>query len=133
MILAMFLSLLIAAASAEGELQVKGRCDYSETVREKAGDTVLVTCNAVTLRERAGNFEIAFGQRSFDTATIFHGFDADGPIEIDRITLANGSTYDAEGTCEIVYRGGRMSGASCLVRARGTFYAANFIANRIDP
>ena len=124
---------LMLTAESEAPIELRGRCQYSEAVQEHASDTVLITCDHLAIANKGGGLEITFGQRSFSDMAVFSGFDADGLIEIDRLTLRNGSTYEAEGTCEIIYGDNNIDTVACLVRARGTFYAANFVTSRIDP
>lgn len=124
---------LTLTAQSEEPIKLRGSCQYDPAVQERASDTVLIPCDLLSVTDAGGTIEIRFGQRSFSDIAVFSGFDADGLIEIDRLTLHNGSTYDAEGTCEIIRGDTRIDTVACLVRARGTFYAANFVTSRINP
>lgn len=131
MIVFPLVSALLLAASTDPE-PIKGWCQYSEPVRERATNTVLIPCNAFVMESGDGGTVFDFGQRSWSASTRFAGRLTGNVLEVDRITLRSGHMLEADGTCEIFYRADNtLAVIACLVGAGAVFYAANFEPSRI--
>jgi len=62
----------------------------------------------------------------------FAGELADSRTTVSRITLRDGNSRAATGTCEIFHRGdGEISRIGCLARTGSRWIAANFIPSRL--
>lgn len=124
------ISLLLAAGTAGvtgAEEQLQGRCRYSAAVQAHREDTVLVTCDAVTIDKPAGTGGIVFSQDNWDVVMIrFQGEWTGDRMAVSHLVLRNGIDGPAKGTCEVFRREGRVSAVSCLATMAGSTYAANF-------
>lgn len=105
-----------------------GACLYPEVLRERAAPSELVTCNRV---EVAGNY-VAFGLRSWQSQVRFNGSFEGDRMTVDSVTLANGRSIAARGTCEVAYTDGAFSTLSCTAQSNRGAMLANFVRSRIN-
>lgn len=116
----------------EQEAVLNGHCHYSDEVARHRDETLLVVCNTASISRAATSSTLDFGQRSWGSMAQFTGEMAGNRMAVSRITLRDGRSLAATGTCEIFYRNdGELSAISCLGRAGSRSVAANFLPSRL--
>jgi hypothetical protein len=132
---AMFAALLAAFAlqpvAATDTVEMDGRCEYPESVRQYRHETTLAICSRLTISREGGDTAFTFGPRSLGPTMKFTGRMSGNRMEVLQLALRNGDTTPAEGTCEIFYTNGEVSVVSCLAKAGTGSYAANFVKSRL--
>lgn len=125
----MIAALLMAAASPADAVpdRFTGRCTYNQEVLKHRDDTVLAQCDAVAIDLEDDTASIAFDLRSWDVTMLRFQGKMTGPdlMTVRQLTLRNGTSDEATGSCRIFRVEGRVSAVSCLATMRGRAYAAN--------
>lgn len=130
----MFAALLAALAmqsAAADIVELDGRCEYPESARQYQHETVLAICSRLTISREGDDSAFTFGPRSLGPTMKFAGQMNGNRMEVHQLTLRNGDTKAAEGTCEIFYANGEVSVVGCLAKAGARTYAANFMKSRL--
>lgn len=131
--IAMMLAALVlnpVADAVPDAIVPRGRCRYSQTILSRAEGTVLVTCDKLDIDRATAGATFDFSQKSWGSMLKFHGDMSGERMTVKRVTLRNGTSAKATGTCEIFRSGGRLSKISCLADAKGQTYVANFVPTR---
>jgi hypothetical protein len=131
MFAALLAALALQPAAATDTVELEGRCEYPESVRQYQHETVLAICSHLTISREGDDTVFTFGPRSLGPTMIFAGRMNGNRMEVRQLTLRDGDTKAAEGTCEIFYTSGEVSVVSCLAKAGTLTYAANFIKSRL--
>lgn len=127
---------LVAAAplcaAEEQPTVIEGRCQYPEPVVQYRYETTLILCDTVKIGRSETTATLDFTRRSWGAMARFTGDMPGDRMTVSQITLRNGRSVAATGTCEIFYRSdGSMAVISCLAKAGSRSIAANFIPSRI--
>lgn len=131
--IALFALALPAPLGAEEPRQtvIDGRCQYPQTVTEYRQETTLILCDTVEIDRSRTIATLDFTQRSWGSMARFAGDMPGDTMTISRITLRDGRTRAATGTCKMFPRAdGSVSVISCLAKAGGRSVAANFVPSR---
>jgi hypothetical protein len=119
-------------AQAEQESLYSGHCQYSDQIVRHRNETTLILCDTATISRAATSATFDFRQRSWGSMAQFAGEMAGDKMAVSRITLRDGRSFAATGTCEIFYRNdGGISAISCLGGTSSPSTAANFIPSRL--
>lgn len=110
---------------------ISGRCEYPDRVARYRHETVLVMCDTVSISRRGGQATFNFSQRSWGSMIQFTGDISDNRMTVRRVSLRDGSSIAATGTCEIFNTSGQLSTVGCLARNGTRSWAANFTRSRI--
>ncbi|TIX49032.1 hypothetical protein [Alteraurantiacibacter aquimixticola] len=122
-----FAQLAAPQAAADEVTRINGQCLYPEQVRQRAQDTVLLTCNEARIEPGA----IAFGLRSWESEVRFEGPVQGDKMTVERIQRPSHSPEDARGLCQFFYTNGELSTIACTAMVGAQSYAANFVVSRI--
>ncbi|MFN3474746.1 MAG: hypothetical protein ACK4ZW_11960 [Blastomonas sp.] len=129
------MALVVAAplcAEQEPKTVIDGRCQYPEPVAQYRNETTLILCDTVKIDRSETITTLAFTRRSWGAMARFAGDMPGNKMTVSQITLRNGRSVAAKGTCEIFYRrDGSLAVISCLAKAGSRSIAANFIPSRI--
>lgn len=131
MFAALLAALALQPAAATDTIEMEGRCEYPESVRQYQHETVLAICSRLTIIRNGSNAVFDFGPRSVGPTMKFAGRMIGNRMEVRQVTLRDGETNAAEGTCEIFYTSSEISVVSCLAKAGARTYAANFMKSRL--
>jgi hypothetical protein len=119
-------------AQTEQKSVIRGRCEYSEPVTRHRNEATLVLCDTATISRSSTGATLDFGQRSWGSIARFTGNISGDKISVDRVTLRDGDSLVATGTCEMFRQDdGRLSAIRCLARAAARWVAANFVPSRL--
>lgn len=130
----MFVLAIPAPVSAKDAQKtvIDGRCQYPDQVARYRNETVLILCDTVKIGRDANTATLDFTQRSWGSMAQFTGDMAGNRMTVSRITLRDGQSIAATGTCEIFHgNDGRLSVISCLAKAGSRSIAANFVPSRV--
>lgn len=117
----------VSQVSADGGvMRMDGRCVYSDAVLKHRDDTTLALCDALEIHRDGPVADLEFRQKSWGRMMRFSGKMEAHRLTVTSLTLRNGDTLDAEGSCEIFHVNERISNVSCLATARSRAYAASF-------
>jgi hypothetical protein len=119
-------------ARDEPETVIDGRCQYPEQVAQYRRETTLILCDTVKIDRGTSSATLDFSRRSWGAMARFTGDMPGDKMAVSQITLRDGRSVAATGTCEIFYRNdGSLAVISCLARAGSQPVAANFIPSRM--
>ena len=125
-----FLFALQLAADVPADASYDGTCIYPEVLRQRVSEGELVNCNRVEV----GSNHVSFGLRGWQSRTRFNGRFEGDRMTVASVTLANGRSYDARGTCEIFYTDDAVSTLACSAQSNRGAMLANFVRSRVnDP
>jgi len=110
---------------------IGGRCEYPDRVARYRYETVLVMCDTVSISRRGEQATFNFSQRSWGSMIQFTGDISNDRMTVRRLSLRDGRSIAATGTCEIFDTGGELSTIGCLARNGTRSWAANFTRSRI--
>jgi len=121
------LLILLVWQDGTGPINLRGQCQYSDAVTRFRDETSLVLCNtlAIDRREEIATFD--FGQRSWGSMISFSGEISGRRMTVRNLRLRVGNSVPATGTCEIFYKGEKVSVVSCFAKAGSRSYATNFV------
>jgi hypothetical protein len=131
MFAALLAALALQPAAATDTVELEGRCEYPESVRQYQHETVLAICSHLTISREGDDTVFTFGPRSLGPTMKFAGRMSGNRMEVRQVTLRDGETNAAEGTCEIFYTNGEVSVVACLAHSGARSWAANFIKSRL--
>ncbi|RDE07064.1 hypothetical protein DVW87_05250 [Sphingomonas aracearum] len=120
-----------AVPEAPSSMVLSGRCQYSDRVARFRHETALILCDTVSISREQGAATIDFAQRSWGSMARFSGDMAGDRMTVSRVTLRNGASFAATGTCETFRTNRALSTVSCLARAGSRSWAANFLRSRL--
>ncbi|MCW1401646.1 hypothetical protein OKA06_04650 [Novosphingobium sp. MW5] len=127
------ISALIAATNAHAQSvprEAAGRCQYPDAAKDYAAETTFIACDGVAVEDKGQGVVLNFLRKGWGQSDRFYGQVHGGDIRISRVALRKAEARDAQGTCRLTYRtDGRLSVASCLVKSRARWIAANFVAS----
>lgn len=130
-------AILVLAAPApmraeEQRTSISGRCQYSDKVAQHRHETALILCDTVGISRAGGAATLDFSRQSWGSMARFEG-DMPGDImTVSQVTLRDGSSRQATGTCRIFHReDGELSVISCLAQMGARSVAANFVPSRL--
>lgn len=108
-----------------------GRCQYPDAAKDYAAETTFVACDGVVVEDQGQGVVLSFVRKGWGQSDRFYGQVQGGDISVSRVALRKAEPVEAKGTCRFTYRpAGRLSVASCLVKSRARWIAANFVASR---
>lgn len=110
---------------------IDGRCQYNQNVTKYRAETTLIVCDNVKISRSPATATLDFTQRSWGSMAQFSGAMSGNTMTLSQITLRDGRSMAATGSCEIFLRpDGSLSVISCLGKTRSRSVAANFIPSR---
>ncbi len=119
-------------AQTGARTELGGRCQYSDGVARFRQETTLIVCDTASIERNEKSATLDFRQRSWGSMAQFSGPMESDSMAVARVTLRDGRSVAATGTCEIFHRGdGQISAISCLARAGSRSVAANFVPSRL--
>jgi hypothetical protein len=119
-------------AQTGARTELSGRCEYSDRVARFRHETALIVCDTASIERNEASATFDFRQRSWGSMARFSGPMEGNTMAVARVTLRDGRSVAATGTCEIVYRdNGQILTISCLARAGSRSVAANFVPSRL--
>ncbi|WP_156495370.1 hypothetical protein [Croceicoccus estronivorus] len=128
------LALLSLQATASGDpavIRLDGRCQYPEAVARYRYETTLVLCDSLAIGSEGDETVLDFSRQSWGSMIRISGRMSGARMTIDHIYFRERPAVEATGTCEIFYRGGKVSLVSCLAKAGSRTYATNFVVSRL--
>jgi hypothetical protein len=120
---------VLAASSGADPIEFSGRCTYPDAMARFSQEASLVLCDTLRIDRSAATFD--FRQRSWGSMLRFSGEISGDRMKVTRVHPHRRESAEAEGTCDILYREGEVSGVSCLARAGSKTYVANFVRSRL--
>ena len=88
-------------------------------------------CDTVSISRRGEQATFNFSQGSWGSMIQFTGDISNDRMTVRRLSLRDGRSIAATGTCEIFDTGGELSTIGCLARNGTRSWAANFTRSRI--
>jgi len=114
-------------AEEEQKTVIDGRSQYPDQVARYRNETALIICDKAMIDRSSKIATLDFTQRSWGSMAEFTGDMPGDKMTISQITLRNGRTIAATGTCKIFHQNDfRLSVISCLAKAGSRSIVANF-------
>jgi hypothetical protein len=109
--------------------KLHGRCEYGNQVSKYISPAAgFARCDSLVIDTRDGGV-LDFRQQGFGSVVRYEGEFVGDKMKIRRVDLPEKPAKQAEGTCTIYRREGRISNVSCIAIAGRLSFAVNFVAD----